>query len=235
MIFQPKAIFFDWDHTLWDHDRNSQEVIIELVEEFGLDKQSPLPVSSIWETYQQINTALWDDYQMGLISQNELRESRFLRFFQAIQVKGPADTFSEQFLFRTPRKTHLMEGAQELLEVLSPHYPLYILTNGFEDIQHIKVTSSGLGHHFKELITSQGVGAKKPELAFFEHALQRANCQAHEALMVGDNWHADIHGANQAGIPAIHYNLSDASEAIWQISDLKHVKNHLEIYSNKDN
>ena len=42
-----------------------------------------------------------------------------------------------------------MEGAKELVEAISEHYPLYILTNGFEDIQHIKVASSGLGHHFR--------------------------------------------------------------------------------------
>ncbi|RXK48127.1 YjjG family noncanonical pyrimidine nucleotidase [Aquirufa rosea] len=235
MIFQPKAIFFDWDHTLWDHDRNSKEVILELVQEFGLDKQSPFSMEAIWNSYQRINTGLWDDYQLGKISQSELRESRFIRFFEAIQVHGPAHEFSNFFLYRTPRKKHLMEGAQELIETIAPYYPLYILTNGFEDIQFIKVESSGIGHHFKELITSQVVGAKKPETAFFEYALKRANCAAEEALMVGDNWHADIYGANQAGIPAIHYNLFESSEAVWQISDLKHVKNHLKIYSNRDN
>jgi len=36
MKFNPKAIFFDWDHTLWDHDRNAREVILDLVDEFNL-------------------------------------------------------------------------------------------------------------------------------------------------------------------------------------------------------
>jgi FMN phosphatase YigB (HAD superfamily) len=36
MKFNPKAIFFDWDHTLWDHDRNAREVLLDLIEEFKL-------------------------------------------------------------------------------------------------------------------------------------------------------------------------------------------------------
>ena len=29
MNFSPKALFFDWDHTLWDHDLNAREVLLD--------------------------------------------------------------------------------------------------------------------------------------------------------------------------------------------------------------
>ena len=63
MKFSPKAIFFDWDHTLWDHDRNASEVILELLGEFSLLNSLNTSPDDIWPTFQHINDALWDDYQ----------------------------------------------------------------------------------------------------------------------------------------------------------------------------
>ena len=90
MKFTPKAIFFDWDHTIWDHDRNANEVLVELFHAFNL----PLANETImWSTFQQINDSLWEDYQMGRISQEVLRETRFVRFFDELQVDGPIREF----------------------------------------------------------------------------------------------------------------------------------------------
>jgi putative hydrolase of the HAD superfamily len=81
MKFNPKAIFFDWDHTLWDHDRNAREVILDLVDEFNLTNTLESDQNDIWNRFNVLNNQLWDDYQSKKITQLELRESRFKCLF----------------------------------------------------------------------------------------------------------------------------------------------------------
>lgn len=218
MNFQPKALFFDWDHTLWDHDLNAREVLLDLALEYELD----IEPESYWATFEKINNGLWDQYAAGEISQSELRETRFARFFQELRFEGPAAEFGDKYLERAPRKTNLMPGAFELIQDLAEHFPLYILTNGFDDIQYVKIEGAGMRSFFKEIITSQQVGTKKPNPQFFHYALTRAGIQAEEALMIGDHVEADVRGALQVGIPAIHYNPFSME------TDLPHEIQHLD-------
>ena len=218
MNFSPKAIFLDWDHTLWDHDLNAKEVLLDLAAEYALAIE-PL---SYWATFEKINNALWDQYAAGEISQAELRETRFVRFFQELRVEGPAVEFGDKYLERAPRKTNLMPGAFEVIQDLAAHFPLYILTNGFDDIQYVKIEGAGMRGFFQEIITSQQVGTKKPSPLFFEYALERAGILAEDALMIGDHVEADVRGALNVGIPAIHYNPFSIE------TDLPHEIQHLD-------
>ncbi|MEY3630486.1 MAG: hypothetical protein RL408_40 [Bacteroidota bacterium] len=218
MNFSPKALFFDWDHTLWDHDLNAKEVLLDLAVEYELAIE-PL---SYWASFEKINNGLWDQYAAGEISQAELRETRFVRFFQELRIEGPSSEFGDKYLERAPRKTNLMPGAFELIQDLAAHYPLYILTNGFDDIQYVKIEGAGMRSFFKEIITSQQVGTKKPSPLFYEYALERAGIQPGEALMIGDHVEADVRGALNAGIPAIHYNPFSVA------TDLPHEIQHLD-------
>ena len=218
MNFSPKALFFDWDHTLWDHDLNAKEVLLDLAAEYELAIE-PL---SYWASFEKINNGLWDQYAAGEISQAELRETRFVRFFQELSIAGPAAEFGDKYLERAPRKTNLMPGAFELIQDLAAHFPLYILTNGFDDIQYVKIEGAGMRSFFKEIITSQQVGTKKPSPLFYAYALERAGIQPEEALMIGDHVEADIRGALNVGIPAIHYNPFSIE------TDLPHEIQHLD-------
>ena len=87
MKFNPKAIFFDWDHTLWDHDRNAREVILDLVDEFNLTNMLEADQNDIWNSFNVLNNQLWDDYQSKKITQLELRESRFELFFFTVGLQ----------------------------------------------------------------------------------------------------------------------------------------------------
>ena len=228
MKFNPKAIFFDWDHTLWDHDRNAREVLLDLVDEFNLTETLDIDHENIWNRFNVLNNQLWDDYQSKKITQMELRETRFKLFFSQLGFEGNPQKFSSEFLYRTPRKKHLMGGASEIIQELAQKYPLFILTNGFDDIQFVKVDACGLRDCFQEIITSQQVGTQKPDIRFFTYALNRADCLAHEAVMVGDHPIADIHGAENAGIRSIHLNLNGVdSTAQIKNKHLTELRNYL--------
>ncbi len=63
--------------------------------------------------------------------------------------------------------------------------------------------SMGLLPHLDFSITSQEVGAEKPDPLIFEHALQRAGAQPESAVHVGDQITSDVAGAVNVGINAV--------------------------------
>jgi putative hydrolase of the HAD superfamily len=50
------------------------------------------------------------------------------------------------------------------------------------------------------------VGYKKPHPIIFEHALDHTQTNAHNSLMIGDSLEADVLGAMNIGMQAIHFN-----------------------------
>ncbi|MEY2793406.1 MAG: hypothetical protein RJA76_1398 [Bacteroidota bacterium] len=230
MIFTPKAIFFDWDHTLWDHDANAKDSLTELFQEFQLYELSNHSFDSFFDIYQRVNYQLWEDYQFGKIDQQTLRDTRFRKVFDAIGVVGPYEDFGNEFLHRTPRKTKLIAGASEIIQELASRYPLYVLTNGFSDVQEIKISGSGLKHYFVHIITSEVANSKKPDPAFYRFALSLANCNSNEAIMIGDHEKIDVWGAEQVGIPSIHFcEHSEKSSSERIITNLSELKNWIKI------
>ncbi|HEY2259780.1 MAG TPA: HAD-IA family hydrolase [Solirubrobacteraceae bacterium] len=61
----------------------------------------------------------------------------------------------------------------------------------------------GLAPLLDGVVTSAGVGARKPDPAIFEAALAVAGCPAEQAVHVGDSVEEDIAGARAAGVPAV--------------------------------
>jgi putative hydrolase of the HAD superfamily len=61
----------------------------------------------------------------------------------------------------------------------------------------------GLADDLDGVLTSAAVGARKPDPAIFEAALELAGCRADEAVHVGDTAAEDVAGARAAGIRAL--------------------------------
>jgi putative nucleotidyltransferase with HDIG domain len=100
-------------------------------------------------------------------------------------------------------------GVVETLEALLGNYPMVVATNaGDSKTEQVwkALRRVGLGEYFKAVFTSGELGAKKPELRFFrglESVLARA---PYNLVMIGDDFHADVLGAKNAGWKTIWYN-----------------------------
>jgi YjjG family noncanonical pyrimidine nucleotidase len=210
-----KCIFFDLDHTLWDYETNSRNTLIELYEQHELKRKGVADCDSFHQHFQEVNLHLWDQYDRGLIDSHVIRSDRFkiiLKNFRAFDQQL-SDKLSSDYLSLCPTKGFLMPYALEVIQYLSEKYTLTIITNGFDEIQHIKMRSSNILSYFKYLITSQKAGCRKPAKQIFEHALALNNAQPSEAIMIGDNLVADIGGAKNAMIDCIYYNPLGFSHA----------------------
>ena len=85
---------------------------------------------------------------------------------------------------------------------------MYILSNGFSELQAQKMQSSGIAHYFDGVVLSDDIGVNKPHRSIFEHALRIAGTTADRALMIGDNYEVDAKGAHGVGIDQVLYNVA---------------------------
>lgn len=200
-------IFFDLDRTLWDFESNSEATLKELFSEFKLSERLGVSNDVFICEYKRINEIFWEEYRNGIIEKQHLRHGRFetaLKFFGHDDAQMASD-IGELYIWRSPRKTALVDGCIEVLEYLSPKYPLHIITNGFEEVQHIKMESSGLSPYFNHIITSESAGAKKPSRVIFRHAEELTGAVAENSIMIGDHFEADVIGAIDSGWKAVFF------------------------------
>lgn len=207
------CVLFDLDHTLWDFESNSAETLKELFHQYNLHDKGVSSFAYFHETFVRINTRLWDLHDKNLIGSEDIRLQRFHKVFSEAGIDDyPLSLkFSGDFLQELPKKKNLLPHANETLKYLHAKYPMVIVTNGFDELQSTKMSSSGIHHYFKAIVTSQRAGNKKPTKEIFEFALKEAGHQSADAVMIGDNLLTDIVGARSAGIDTIYFNPAGAS------------------------
>lgn len=203
-----KHLFFDLDRTLWDFDKNSFEELSFLYKKYKLHEKGISLVSEFIKVYKQINEKCWEQYRLDLLSKEDLRDKRFydtLSYF-GIENKQLSIQFGDDYVQNSPHRTCLIPGTIDLLENLHPHFKMHIITNGFEEVQHIKLSNSNLSKYFHAVVTSEMAGAKKPSPLAFEYALNKANANVNESVMIGDDLNTDIKGAINIGMKTIYFN-----------------------------
>ncbi len=202
-----KSLFIDLDDTLWDTYHNNKECLEELFTDYKWN-QYYASFEAFYQIYMPNNERLWALYRNHEIDRQTLILERFLYVLRPLGIEDKETVLSinKDFLNRTGQKTRIIPGAIELLEYLEPRYRLYILSNGFREVQANKLNNSGLARFFKKMILSEDAGIQKPHKGIFDYALINTNSRRKETLMIGDSWEADIIGAKQSGIDQLWYN-----------------------------
>lgn len=136
MASQYKNLFFDLDDTLWAFSLNARDTFEEMYHKYDYGRffRSFL---HFYTLYQHRNTELWEEYGRGQVSKEELNRQRFLYPLEAVGARDVAlaEAFSDDFFSVIPTKNRLMPHAYEVLEYLAGKYNLYILSNGFQELQ----------------------------------------------------------------------------------------------------
>lgn len=222
-----KHVFFDLDHTLWDFDRNSELTFNQIFKEQNI----LLNIKDFLEVYMPINLNYWRLYREDKISKSDLRYSRLKDSFDALKYTisdGLINKISEDYITYLPNHNNLFEGTIEVLEYLNEKYILHIITNGFEEVQNLKLQKSGIAKYFNEIITSESVGVKKPNPKIFEFAINKVNTISEDSIMIGDSYEADVMGALNFGMLAIHFTCNKNKESgVLSVNNLLELKNYL--------
>lgn len=202
------TIFFDLDHTLWDFNTNSNEALSEITSKYQLIDKGVTSFDHFMAEYFSINETLWEAYRKNTISKETLRYDRFHQALKKFDIDDfeLATAIGNDYVNSAPYKTNLFPHAIEVLEYLKGKYTLHIITNGFEEVQHLKLKNSKIDHYFKDVITSERSGFKKPDERMFHFSLKETNSNPATSIMIGDSLEADILGAKNVGMHQVYFN-----------------------------
>lgn len=202
------CLFLDLDNTVYDFSASSREAYSEVYRAMDYDRFFP-SFDAYFALYEPRNAELWTLYNAGRITKEQLNAERYLHPLRMAGVED-AGKISQEFFRRAmevlPTKGILVPHALDALRYLRPRYRLYILSNGFTELQTRKMQSAGIAEFFDGVVLSEDVGINKPDRRLFDHALRVAGIPVAEALMIGDDFAVDIVGAHAAGWDQMYYN-----------------------------
>jgi putative hydrolase of the HAD superfamily/5'-nucleotidase len=217
-------VIFDADDTLFHFDTFSGLQL--MFSSFGVTF-----TEQDHQEYQLTNKALWVEYQDGKITAQQLQYQRFKSWGDKLQT-SPHE-LNSAFLSAMAKICRPLEGAISLLDSLKGKAKLGIITNGFTELQQIRLERTGLKNYFDMLVISEQVGVAKPHRDIFEHALSiMGNPDREQVLMVGDNPDSDILGGLNAGLHTCWLNVHnkptpDNISPHYQVCSLAELENLL--------
>jgi HAD superfamily hydrolase (TIGR01549 family) len=97
-----------------------------------------------------------------------------------------------------------------LLERLSRRYKLAVIANQSLGADE-RLERYGILQYFDFILNSAVIGLQKPDPRIFQLALEKADCEPREAVMIGDRPDNDIYPAKQLGLRTIRIRQGSAS------------------------
>jgi putative hydrolase of the HAD superfamily len=203
-MYMSKAVFFDIDDTLYDTSgfaKLARKAAIGVMIDAGL----PLSSDEAYKLLREIIKEKGSNYDKHF---NVLTKQVFGEEKPLLIALGMITYHNVKFaLLRL-----FPETIPTLIYLKSQGYHLGVISNGITIKQWEKLIRLGLHHFFDEVITSEEVGAEKPDKKIFQQALDRMECKAENSIMIGNKFSEDILGAIDIGMDAILVNSELSQE-----------------------
>ena len=228
-----RHIFFDLDNTLWDHRKNAYLTIKDLFSKQDISAKYIIDFEEFHTAYHIINERLWEQIRDEEIDKEYLRKHRFYNTFLKFGIDDQtlADYFEHHFLDEILKYNELVDGAFDLLNYLkTKNYKMHIISNGFQEVTERKCILSGIADYFETITSADSVNIRKPRPEIFQYSLNLANAEKNESILIGDDWIADVKGAQNFGIDVIFFDVLDENpleEGLKFIKHLSEIKQYL--------
>lgn len=202
------TILIDIDNTLLDFDKCAALSIEAGFREYGLTFSE-----NVLDTFTRINNELWSEIEKRTMTKQELYDVRWKRIFEALNITADGVKFEATFRKNLFESAATVDGAYELLEYLAPRYTVCAASNGPEREQNNRLKKAKMTGFLDYVFTSEGMGAPKPEKAFFDGCFSLlGGVNRTEAVLIGDSQTADIDGGRAYGITTVWYNHKGSTE-----------------------
>jgi len=129
-----------------------------------------------------------------------------------------------------------VDGIRETLTKLRPDWTIVLATNAADSEEReiwSALARAGLDELIDRVYCFRGVGHRKSVPAYFQHILADLGIDANDAVMVGDDFEADVVSPNRSGIRAIwfHENAAEGTTGALHrtIQDLHELPEALEL------
>lgn len=198
-----KNIFLlDMDDTLFDFKRTEQINLTETLALFGIaaDRQ-------VWLSFHQINQLLWQEFERGGITKEQIRIGRFERLFGEYGYSGDIAAVSEEYFENFKNICIPFEGAQAFLRELYKLGRVYIVTNGNTVIQKRHISDAGFTPYIEDMFISDEIKFAKPSAEFAAYVkLHIPRFDSKRAVWIGDSLTSDKKCAELAAVDFILYS-----------------------------
>jgi putative hydrolase of the HAD superfamily len=202
-----RTILFDFDGTLVFHQPDSFDVISAFCAEIGQPLKAEAERRGRRMRHEYFVDPVIRDEINGL-SGDEFWE-HFNRFLlEGLGIEGDLAQLVRQLgaRFDQLELTYYCPdaGCRTLTELRERGYGLGLVTNrGNVDRFYDLLQEMQLRSYFTLTLASGEVGVSKPDPGIFYAAVERLGATAEESLYVGDNYWADVVGAQRAGITPV--------------------------------
>lgn len=195
-------LLFDADGTLFDFKRTETRALDQTFRKYGIQ-----PTKEIFQQYNDINHALWSDFEQGFIDKETVITTRFRLLFIDLDLSIDPIAFEADYQPALGKGAYLINGALTLCQKLKKNYKLYIVTNGVSSTQYSRLKASGLDRLMNGIFVSEDIGTQKPNKDFFDYVAARIpDCKSRTTLIIGDSLSSDIQGGINANIDTCWYN-----------------------------
>ncbi|WP_190242619.1 HAD family hydrolase [Hymenobacter lapidiphilus] len=215
------TILFDLDDTLYDHTATARAALAATAA--GRASLREVPADTLYMRYSDLLEEMHPRVMRGELDYLTARELRFrqlLEPYEAAPTAGSLAGLAEEHYGHYRQFRQPVAGALALLRRLKPDFRIGVVTNNRTSEQEEKLDYLGMSGLVDALITSEAVGVLKPDPAIYHVALQRLQGRPAETVMVGDNWVADVVGAQAVGIRPVWLNRGGVSRPLPGVAEL---------------
>jgi putative hydrolase of the HAD superfamily len=210
-----EAVLLDLDDTLLDERPGRAAGRRALLEVLGAARPELDLERAGLELDRQAHWFWSDDerHQRGRLDLGTARRTVVRGTLAALGIADDALVESAAARYLAVRDVELtwMEGAREALAALRGAFPrLALVTNGAADAQRAKVERFALAASFDHVQIEGAAGFGKPSPRAFHAALEALGARPERAVMIGNDFAADVLGALDAGIDAIWLDVDGA-------------------------
>lgn len=219
------TVLLDLDDTILDFHKAEKEALKKALQKVGVE-----PTEKLLAGYSEINLAQWKKLELGELTQEEVKISRYHIFFEKYGITASPEETAKCYEQNLAYEHEKVDGALELLQKLHGKYRLYAASNGTYEVQSRRIEESGIKPYFEDFFISKKIGYHKPDKKFFDYCFAHIpDFKLEESVIVGDSLSSDILGGKNAGLTTIWYqrdrNITDHGEIhpdyrIFELSEL---------------
>lgn len=212
-----RLIAFDLDDTLHyfgrASGRASEAVFADLERQFGIE------AGDLSEAYREILRTAQSGHFSQPKTSREYRAERFGALLDRFDLDADPsiDHLLDIYDAALAEALELRPGARQVLDAAArAKLSVMVISEGPHDAQRITIERLGIAADVDLLVTSAEERVSKSD-GLFEKALERAECERHELLYVGDSVDRDIAPAAALGIASVYVGedeLPDDSAAM---------------------
>lgn len=164
-----------------------------------------------------------------------LLDNVFCRLLEAKGIRAGREKISQiGITFRSLSMSHisLYEGAAELLARLGKAgKKVYLLSNAQRVFTEPEMRMLGIYDQFDGILYSSDAGVKKPFFYFYDELFQKYGLKKEESVMIGNEYQADISGAENYGIDSMYVFTAQSGAEPAHLPDCcRKIKNIGEVF-----